>query len=74
MSDCLESMDLLTEMVNHLLVVDITIIGKADDEDDINVNLSMIDSTAIFGVGKSLPKAIQDAFAKFEIKLNKDRN
>jgi len=75
MSD-LASIDFLTEMADHKMVIDITVIGHGPvvgSVDTINytLHLALADRETIYGNGSTLQDAIASAYTKFEIKLNK---
>lgn len=66
-----ESMRAITELANHDLVIDITIMGS---DDDYSIQLFLADKDSLFGKGISLQEAVKDVCAKFAQKINKDRN
>lgn len=63
--------DILNRLINHDLVLDITIMGG---DCDYTVQLALVDNDSLFGRGTSLLRAIKDVNLKFEFKRNGYRN
>ena len=65
-----DSIQSLSEMINNDLVIDITIMH------DVNytVHVFLMDTADLFGIGDSLPDAIQQVYMKFKKELIKHRN
>tara|TARA_Y100000310_G_C20234003_1_gene601575 strand:+ start:261 stop:512 length:252 start_codon:yes stop_codon:yes gene_type:complete len=66
-----EPLRVLNELLNHDLVIDITLMGS---DNDYTVQLFLADKDSLFGRGSTLPEAAKDACAKFALKTNKHRN